>query len=55
MEILEDKKIKKMIWKDDITLYYKEGVNDPDFIIIRFTAESGRYYSNFSSEDFEIE
>lgn len=54
MEVLEDKKIKKEIWQDEFTLYYREGINDPDFIIIRFTAENGRYYSNFSSEDFDM-
>ena len=55
MEVLEDKKIKKEIWKDEYSMYYKEGRDGGDFIIIRFTAESGRYYSNFSSEDFKIE
>jgi len=55
MEVLEDMDIKKEIWKDEFTMYYKEGINDPDFIIIRFTANNGRYYSNFSSKDFEIE
>jgi general stress protein 26 len=55
MEVLEDKKIKKEIWKDEFTMYYKDGMNGGDFIIIKFTVESGRYYSNFHSEDFKIE
>jgi general stress protein 26 len=55
MEVLNDKKIKKAIWKDEFEMYYKGGMNGGDFIIIKFTAESGRYYSNFKSEDFEIE
>ena len=55
MEVLDDKKIKKAIWKDEFEMYYKGGMNGGDFIIIKFTAESGRYYSNFKSEDFEIE
>jgi general stress protein 26 len=55
MEVLDDKKIKELIWKDGFTIYYKEGIDDPDFIIIKFTAESGRYYSNFSSETFQVE
>jgi general stress protein 26 len=38
-----------------LTMYYKGGVDDPDFIIIKFTAQSGRYYGNFSSQDFTIE
>jgi hypothetical protein len=26
-----------------------------DFILLKFTAETGRYYANFKSEDFSIE
>jgi general stress protein 26 len=55
MEILDDKKIKKEIWKDEFAMYYKDGMNGGDFIIIKFTAENGRYYSNFHTEDFRIE
>jgi general stress protein 26 len=55
MEVTDDKEIKKRIWKDEFTMYYKGGINDPDFIIIKFTAESGRYYSNFSSQNFAID
>jgi len=55
MEVLDDKKIKKEIWKDEYSMYYKGGMYDGDFIIIRFIAKTGRYYSNFSSEDFKIE
>ena len=35
-------------------MYYPEGVTDPDYCVLRFTAETGRYYSNFNSEDFKI-
>ena len=55
MEVLEDKKIKKEIWKDEYSMYYNGGMDGGDFIIIKFTAKEGRYYSNFHSEDFTIE
>ena len=55
MEILDDEKTKKEIWKDDFSIYYKGGMNGGDFIIIKFTAETGRFYSNFSSSDFRVE
>jgi general stress protein 26 len=55
MEVLDDKKIKKELWKDEYSIYYQGGMNGGDFIIIKFTAETGRYYSNFKSEDFKIE
>jgi len=36
-------------------MYYQGGMDGGDFIILKFTAEIGRYYSNFKSENFEIE
>jgi general stress protein 26 len=55
MKVLNDKKIKKELWKDEFEKYYTGGMDGGDFIIIKFTAENGRYYSNGSSEDFKIE
>ena len=54
MEILEDSESKEMIWQEGDTMYYSEGVADPDYCVLKFTAQTGRYYSNFKSEDFEI-
>ena len=54
MEVLEDTESKEMIWQDGDSLYYPLGVADPDYCVLKFTANTGRYYSNFSSEDFEI-
>ena len=54
MTVLTDIESKTKIWRDGDTTYYKEGVNDPDYCVLKFTAVSGRYYSNFSSEDFDI-
>lgn len=55
MEVLEDSQNKEMIWQDGDTLYYPKGVTNPDYCVLKFTAQSGRYYSNFHSEDFMIE
>lgn len=54
MEVLEDNKSKKMIWKDGDEMYYPKGVTDPDYCVLKFTAHNGRYYSNFKSVNFEI-
>ena len=54
MAVLTDKRSKKMIWRDGDELYYKEGVTDPDYCVLKFTAQNGRYYSNFKSLDFEV-
>lgn len=54
MEVLTDPESKEMIWQEGDTMYYKEGVTDPDYCVLKFTAVSGRYYSNFNSENFAI-
>jgi len=55
MEVLEDAESKEMIWRDGDSVYYSGGVTDPDYCVLKFTAQSGRYYANFSSEDFVVE
>ena len=54
MEILQDEESRKLIWREGDTLYYKEGVNDPDYSVLYFRAEKGRYYENFKSIDFDV-
>ena len=54
MEVVDDKAIKAEIWKDEFSIYYTGGRDGGDFILLKFTAKSGRFYSNFKSEDFDI-
>lgn len=54
MEVLTDSESKEMIWREGDTVYYAEGVTDPDYCVLKFSATSGRFYSNFRSENFEI-
>ena len=54
MEVLEDAASKEMIWQEGDTVYYSKGVTDPDYCVLKFTAETGRYYTNFSSENFIV-
>lgn len=54
VEVLETVEAKERIWQEGDTMYYKEGVTDPDYCVLKFTAVEGRYYSNFKSEDFSV-
>ena len=54
MEVLTDSKSKEEIWREGDEIYYPLGVTDSDYCVLKFTAQSGRYYSNFRSEDFLI-
>jgi len=55
MEVLHDSASKEMIWNPGDEMYYPKGVTDPDYCVLRFTAQNGRYYSKFKSENFEVE
>lgn len=54
MEVLTDQETKDMIWRKGDTMFYKGGVTDPDYCILKFTAECGRYYCDLKTEDFEV-
>jgi general stress protein 26 len=54
MKILKDRKSKEMIWRDGDEMYYAKGVTDPDYCVLKFTAQNGRFYGNFKSEDFKV-
>lgn len=54
MEVLTGQDIKSDIWQEGFEMYYPLGETDPDYCILKFTSIDGRYYSNFSSENFTI-
>jgi general stress protein 26 len=55
MEVLEDSASKELIWQEGDTMYYPQGVTDPDYCVLRFTAVSGRYYRDFNTVSFAVE
>lgn len=54
MEVLTDQETKDMIWRKGDTMFYKGGVTDPDYCVLKFTSECGRYYCDLKTEDFEV-
>ena len=55
MEVLQDDDIKREIWQPGDVMYYKQGVTDPDYCVLKFTAVKGRRYCDFKTESFDIE
>ena len=55
MEVLTDQETKSSIWKKGDTIFYKKGVTDPDYCVLKFTAEKGRYYCDLKTESFDID
>ena len=55
MEVLQDEETKKEIWRSGDTMFYKQGVTDPDYCVLKFTAIKGRHYCDLKTESFNVE
>lgn len=55
MEVCTDRALKARLWVDGCEQYYPLGVDDPDYCVLRFTAEKGNYYFNLHKHAFPIE
>lgn len=54
MEVLQDDGVKREIWRTVDTMFYKKGVTDPDYRVLKFTAARGRHYCDLKTESFEL-
>ncbi len=54
MEVVTEQEVKNLLWRKGDTRFYKYGVADPDYCVLKFTATSGRYYKDLKTEEFEI-
>lgn len=54
MEVITDEEIKKEIWRTGDTMFYKKGVTDPDYCVLKFTAQKGRHYRDLKTESFVL-
>lgn len=55
MEIVKDTALKEKYWQSKFkNAYAEKAFTDPEFCLLKFTAVSGRFYSWYKPEDFEI-
>jgi general stress protein 26 len=55
MEIVSDLSVKEKYWQNKFKgAYPQKSYTDPDFCVLKFVTESGRFYSWYKLEDFEI-
>ena len=54
MQVLTDQETKDRIWRTGDTMFYKKGVTDPDYCVLRFTATGGRFYQDLKTESFTL-
>lgn len=55
MEIVADMSVKEKYWQNIFKdAYPQKSFTDPDFCVLKFIPKSGRLYTDFKLEDFEI-
>lgn len=54
VEVLETPEAKARFWRDGDQRYYPQGVTDPDYCVLKFTADRGRYYTSCDAKNFDI-
>jgi len=54
IEVCQDEESRQKVWFDGAERYYSEGINDPDYSVLCFTAERGNFYHKQSNVDFDI-
>ena len=54
IEVLQDAESRQRLWRPGFEQYYPLGVDDPDYSVLRFTAQWGNYYHGLSNLTFEI-
>ncbi len=50
VEVCTDQHTKDMIWRFGDKLFYKKGVTDPDYCVLKFTGYEAEYYCDFKTE-----
>lgn len=50
MEIINDYKVKEKLWLPFYYKFYKKGVNDTEYCILKFTCDEAEWFSNFKIE-----
>jgi len=53
-ELLQDAASRRRLWHPGDEKYYPLGVNDPDYMVLRFTARWGNYYHALANVTFEL-
>lgn len=54
MEICTDEETKKAIWRPGDKVFYKQGVTDPDYCVLKFKCKSAEYYCDMKTETIDF-
>ncbi len=54
MQVCTDQATKDKVWHFGDRLFYKQGVTDTDYCVLKFTAEEAEYYCDFKTEKIKF-
>lgn len=54
MEVCTDQETKNEIWRFGDKLFYKQGVTDPDYCVLKFKCKKAECYCDFKVETIEF-
>lgn len=55
IEVCTDHETKAMLWREGCEIYYPKGIDDDDYCVYKFTADSVNYYHGLSNKTFSID
>lgn len=54
MQVCTDQPTKDMVWRFGDSLFYKKGVTDPDYCVLKFTCKSAEYYCDLKVQKIDL-
>ncbi len=54
MQVCTDQATKDKVWHFGDRLFYKQGVTDPDFCVLKFIGKIAEYYCDFKIEKIDL-
>ena len=54
MEICTDQPTKEEIWRPGDKMFYKQGVTDPEYCVLKFTCKRAEYYCDLKTETIDF-
>ena len=55
IEVCTDHETKEFLWRDGFEIYYPKGVDDEDYCVYKFTAETVNYYCGLSNVTMSVD
>ena len=54
MQVCTDQATKEQIWRFGDSIFYKQGVTDPDYCVLKFKAITAEYYRDLKKEIVQL-